>query len=258
MVKKEELSAEELERLTPDTDVDERDDDPVDFDEEDDEDFDEDDDEDFDDEEDEEDDEDFDEDDMDDEERAELFGEGFEKIEALLEAAAEEQGYELDEEDALVILGDCYRSGKGGVEQDDKKAVLCYEEATGYDNIDGTQMLGVCFFEGRGIEQDYKSAFMLLCREMDGRNAEIFRCRGLCFLNGWGTEQDYEKAFEEFRVAAENFEDEEADAASMYWLGLCYEEGKGTQPDTKLASKWYTNAAERGHKEAAERLQKLQ
>lgn len=247
MAKQEELSAEELEKLAAETDVDERDD-LVDPDEEEDDEFEDEEEDDFDDEE---------EEDMDDEELAEFFGEGFEKIEALLDEIAEQEG-ELDEEDALVILGDCYRTGKGGVEQDDKKAVMCYQEATGYDNIDGTQMLGVCYFEGRGIEQDYKSAFMLLCREMDGRNAEIFRCRGLCFLNGWGTEQNYEKAFEEFQVAAENFEDEEADAASMYWLGLCYEEGKGTKTDKKLASKWYTNASERGHKEAAARLRELQ
>lgn len=240
MAKQEELSAEELEKLAAEPDVDELDDlvDP-------DEDFDE------------EDNEDFDEDEGDDEELAEFFEEGFEKIEALLDEIAEQEGG-LDGEDALVILGDCYRTGKGGVEQDDKKAAMCYQEASGYDNIDGSQMLGVCYFEGRGIEQDYKSAFMLLCREMDGRNAEIFRCRGLCFLNGWGTEQNYEKAFEEFQVAAENFEDEEADAASMYWLGLCYEEGKGTKMDKKLASKWYTNASERGHKEAAARLRELQ
>lgn len=190
--------------------------------------------------------------------RAKFFGEGFEKIEELLDEAAEEQGGELEEEEALVILGDCYREGKGGLEQDDKKAVMCYEEATGYDCIDATQMLGVCFFEGRGIEQDYKSAFMLMCREMDGRNPEIFCYRGLCWLNGWGTEQDCERAVEEFKVIANDEEQSEAITTALYQLGLCYLEGKGTEADKDKAVEYLTKAAERSHKEAARKLQELQ
>lgn len=182
---------------------------------------------------------------------------GFRKIKDILYEVREESEF-MDSYLALFTLGNCYRKGEGGLEQDDTIAPGCFQMGCVTDCISCTQMLGVCYFEGRGIEQDYKSAFMLLCREMDGRNAEIFRYRGLCFLNGWGTEQNYEKAFEEFQVAAENFEDEEADAASMYWLGLCYEEGKGTTTDKELASKWYTNAAERGLKEAAARLRELQ
>lgn len=191
-------------------------------------------------------------------EYSEAIGEGLEKIKGYLKKVEKEYGY-MDSEIAVVALGDCYREGKEGVEQDDEKAVMCYEEATEYDCIDGVQMLGVCVFEGRGVEQDYEQAFSLLSREyMEGRNALIFRYRGLCCFNGWGTEQDYDQAFKEFQVGANNFKDDEADAASMFYLGVCYEEGKGTEPDSTEALKWYKAAVKLGNEDAEKRMQELQ
>lgn len=180
-----------------------------------------------------------------------FFNDGFWKIREELHRI-EEEGERMDSDRALVALGDSYRHGTNGMEQDDNKAVVCYERGAAVDNILCTQQLGVCFFEGRGVEQDYDNAYMCLSRDCDC-SPEVARCRALCLLNGWGTKQDLKEAAWYFQYAAK-----EGDAQAAYHLGVCYEEGKGVEASREEAAKWYGRAAEQGLTEAADRLRELQ
>ena len=70
---------------------------------------------------------------------------------------AAEQGDDM----AQLVLGDCYRKGKG-IEQSYTKAVYWYTKAAEQGNPNAQGMLGACYYEGKGIEQSYSKAVYMV------------------------------------------------------------------------------------------------
>ena len=58
----------------------------------------------------------------------------------------------------MVLLGECYEKGFGGVPQDEKQAVEWYRKAAEAGNALAMYNLGWMYAKGRGVPQDEKQA----------------------------------------------------------------------------------------------------
>ena len=155
-----------------------------------------------------------------------------------------QESAEWDNADGQNALGLCYYHGKG-VEQNFDEAFVWFDKAAQMWNIDGISNLAKCFYYGRGINQDFSRAYRLfrIASEMGVIDAQLGV--GVCLLYGRGTTKDQDKGIEIITKLAE-----QGHAEAQNDLGFLYEKGDVLKRDYKQAIHWYTLAKEKGYKNA--------
>ncbi len=162
---------------------------------------------------------------------------------------------------AMHKLGEAYRYGYNGLEQDDKKAVYWWKKTLEQDTDDSNAMrkrslialsntyhdlflqtrfdLGNCYAFGFGVNEDDSTALRLF-KEAAVTPEYQFRL-GEKFYFGDGIHASNRQALEWYmKSAVGGFRD------AMYNVGNMYYEGRGTEKDQAEAVRWWKKASDAG------------
>lgn len=174
--------------------------------------------------------------------------------------------------EAQVIMGLCYKNGKG-VDKDLEEAAKWFAKSANQGNVNGQYYLGVCYDHGWGVEQDKEQAVRWYTKAAEQGDPDSQHNLAVSYEDGEGVERnineaikwytkaaeqgydlslnnlgniymskgEYEKAVEYFKKAAEI-----GCVQSQVNIGICYEEGKGVERDDRQALWWYARAARNG------------
>jgi len=173
------------------------------------------------------------------------------------------------------LLGDCYRLGIYGLDQDDEAASYWYRQSseqgdglakmrlaeqllddgegdvdeaidllrTSIDagNYEAATILGLCFLEGEHVEQDIGSGlkYLHLAAENDDDDAQYEL--GFLYCKGEHVKQDFKKAMSFFELSAEK-----NNYRALFEIGFCYDNGQGVEEDEFKAFAYYEKASENG------------
>ena len=133
-----------------------------------------------------------------------------------------------------------YDEGKGGIEQDDKKAFDNYVIAANKGNIEAMVKVGEYFWSGKVIDQDYEQAFLWWKKAADEGSADGMYHVGFAYANGIYMEQNYVFARKWFEDAGEGH------AKALDWLGYLHQKGFGVPQSDEKAFEYYLKSADLG------------
>ena len=112
------------------------------------------------------------------------------------------------------------------------------------------QMMGQCYYNGKGLKQSYKMARrMYKLSSRQGYVPAMYNL-GLLYQNGDGVEQSYEKAVEYFSQGAHLGDDR-----AQFNLGIMYANGEGIENNHAKAREWWDRSAAQGNEGAIKYLQ---
>ena len=155
---------------------------------------------------------------------------------------------EMGDPQGVYKLGVCYDFGKGGLTEDEAKAVELYRKAAEAGNANAMNSLGVCYEYGKGgLTEDEAKAVEWYQKAAKAGEATAMNSLGYAYEYGkGGLTKDEAKAVEWYKKAAEA-----GNANAMNSLGVCYDYGKGRlTKDEAKAVEWYQKAAEAGNARA--------
>ena len=158
---------------------------------------------------------------------------------AFLKASAE-----AGNEDAMMLLADCYQKGMG-TEPDPEAAYHWFLKAAEKGNTQGIVAVANCYLNGVGVEQDAKQVFAWNIRAAEAGDATGMVNAAACYEDGFGVTKDEQKAFVLYEQAAEQRYD-----LAMYSLARCYRSGIGVEADPAQAFSWMLQLAETGNPDA--------
>lgn len=147
---------------------------------------------------------------------------------------------------AMDMLGDCYYFGRG-LAQDKETAKMWYKKAAKAGYAQAMFDLGFAYFkEGR-----YHEAVDWYGEASSKGHVEAHRHLGICYLLGEGTTCNPEFAFGLFKYAANN-----GNTDAMYNLANCFEKGEGVSRSTHKAElmRRAGEASKAGDKKTAQNL----
>jgi TPR repeat protein len=156
------------------------------------------------------------------------------------------------DEEAQVMLGNCFFAGQSGLIQDFAVAAQWYRKAAEQGDSAGQEALGSLYEYGRGVPQDYAEALKWIRKAADQGVAEAQNNLGILYLYGSGTQQNYTEALKWFRKAVE-----QRNAAAEGNLGVMYENGWGLATNVTEAISCYRKAAVLGNSSAEQSIQRL-
>ena len=150
--------------------------------------------------------------------------------------------------DAMLALGDLYRTGRG-VLCDRKTGAFLYGRASLFGNEKAHFAMGVCLERGIGVARDADEAARRYEIAARMGYAPAQNNLGGCYEYGVGVAADPMVAVEWYgRAAAQEL------AEASCRLGMCYEAGRGVSRNPERAFHLYEDAARRGSAYAAYRL----
>ena len=150
--------------------------------------------------------------------------------------------------DAMLALGDLYRTGRG-MPCDPEEGVFLYERASAFGNEKAHFAMGVCFERGIGVAHNADEAARRYETSARMGYAPAQNNLGGCYEYGIGVAEDHMAAAEWYgRAAAQEL------AEASCRLGVCYEAGRGVTRNPERAFHLYEDAARRGNAYAAYRL----
>ena len=159
---------------------------------------------------------------------------------------------EMGDPQGMYKLGVCYDFGKGGLTEDEAKAVEWYQKAAEAGNANAMMSLGVCYDFGQGeLTADEAKAVEWWKKAAEAGDAEAMSVLASCYEYGLETlKEDKAKAVEWWKKAAEA-----GVASAMCNLGYAYGCGQGgLTKDEAKAVEWYKKAAEAGDATAMHNL----
>ena len=137
-----------------------------------------------------------------------------------------ERAAELGETEAMVLLGQWYRSDMLGT-PDRGRAKAWFQRAADTDDADAEFELGLLAEE----DGDYVEAASRYRRALDWKHDEGACGLARLMLEGNGVEQNIPEALEILELASTEYESAEAE----YLLGMLYDEGKFVEQDRERA-----------------------
>jgi uncharacterized protein len=154
--------------------------------------------------------------------------------------------------EAMIRLGDIYRSGNRGVARDRPKALVWYRKAADLGAPLGMYYAGsACKFGWSGAAKDQTQAdvwyqkALAAANDLAARNdSDAMLCLGLLYNYGDGVPKDLPKALAWYLKGAVTND------AAMYMAGYLYQYGEGTTKDLSEALSWYRKAADAGDPDA--------
>jgi hypothetical protein len=156
------------------------------------------------------------------------------------------------DEEAQVMLGNCYYGGNLGFSQDFAEADQWYRKAAVQGDSAGQEALGALYEYGRGVPQDYAEAFKWFRKAAAQGVSEAQRSLAILYLNGSGVDQNYPEALTWFRKSAD-----QGNSLAQIYLGLMCENGWGLKTNVAEAMSWYQKAIALGNTNAAAYLKRL-
>jgi TPR repeat protein len=148
----------------------------------------------------------------------------------------------------------CHLHGMNGLKEDEKKAfdmcVKIEKETNGYHWAQ--EMLGSCYYYGKGVGKDVKKRFEYQSLSSEQGNSLAMNNLGVCYGKGLGTDVNLSKAFMWYEKSANL-----GYCVSMANVGNCYRYGRGVTKDVNKAREWYTKAAAQGCTASQRRLDEL-
>ena len=144
--------------------------------------------------------------------------------------------------DAQRIVGVYHEEGKGGADQDFRKAFAWYEKSAAQGNDRAMRNLARLYSDGRGVKADPQKAFELLTKAAEKGNKDALRNLGYMYYFGVGVRRDPKRAAELFEQAG--------DEAADFDLGRLYYRGEGVEKDLARAAALFEAAAKEGHPKA--------
>ena len=150
---------------------------------------------------------------------------------------------------AQTELGERYKDGRDGVQQDDGEAVTWFRRAVEQGHAGGQSNLGFMYATGRGVAQDDGEAVTWFRRAAEQGHARGQSNLGFMYSNGRGVAQDDGEAVTWYRRAAE-----QGNLGGQNNLGNSYRDGRGVAQDYGEAVTWYRRAAEQGYANAQSAL----
>ena len=145
---------------------------------------------------------------------------------------------------AQTSLGCAYQKGVG-VERDEREAFLLFESAAKQNHAEAQNQMGVAFEKGLGVGKDPVAAFHWYERAARQNHAGAQTNLGRCYEIGIHVTPVTAKAFHWYTAAAKG-----GDARGHYNLARCYADGFGTEPSEILAFQHFKESAEAGYVEA--------
>ena len=142
--------------------------------------------------------------------------------------------------EAMLQIGDRFRTGSGGV-RDDRMAVHWYRQAARQGFVPAQYNLAMMYERGRGVERDFGRAAMWYRRAATLGDVHAQHHLGEMYQQGRGVTRDPGEALRWIKRAAEQGHAELfADLAAAYW------QGKGTEPNPFQAYLWWRLAVLHG------------
>lgn len=145
-----------------------------------------------------------------------------------------EDAANLGDSFAMLLLGNLYRNGYEGVEQNYKKAVEFYEKSAALGNTEAMCLLGSMYGFGKGVPKNPQKKLELYEKAAALGDNEAMYNLGIFYENGEDVPQDYQKAREWYEKAA-TFGNTDA----MDSLGEMYEDGIGVEKNHEKAQELY-------------------
>ncbi len=142
---------------------------------------------------------------------------------------------------AQIALGLAYDQGKGGLEQDRRKAAEWFGKAAAQGAAEAQFNLGTMYDLGAGVKKDQAKALEFFGKAAAQGMADAQFNLANMYATGRGTEQDLSKAIEYYDKAGI-----QGMTRAQYNLGLLYAKGakeQGLQPNSVKAYAWLSLAA---------------
>ena len=136
-------------------------------------------------------------------------------------------------------LGDAYRLGLFGYEEDDKKAIHWFEKASEQGYAESKTALAEYLLEGEHIKKDARRAVDLLDQAAMSGHYEAYCDLALCFLDGDGVARNQKQGLKYIELAANKGIDR-----AQRILGCMYYEGEVVDKDLSAAIRWWERAAD--------------
>lgn len=128
-------------------------------------------------------------------------------------------------------------------------AVPRLREAAQAGNDEALNLLGLCYYYGRGVVKDYKKAAQYYRQASDKGNDAASLNLGSCYYNGEGVPQDGAEAVRLYKKSASK-----GNGSAYYNLGYCSELGIGVPQDFQQALNYYVEAEKLGDKESHDKI----
>ena len=144
---------------------------------------------------------------------------------------------------AMLMLADCYLSGKG-TEADPNLAFDWYRRAAEAGDTGGMTALANCYRNGTGTVSNPDLSFEWDRKAAEAGDAASMFNIAACYEDGYIVDADPKAAFEWYKKAAETGYD-----LGMYNLARCYMAGIGTPENREQAFYWTAQVAEAGNPE---------
>ena len=155
--------------------------------------------------------------------------------------------------EGMVVLGDCYRWGRGGVAEDDVAALKWYEESAEKGNSDGMNRSGQCYLAGIGCVKDDSKALAYFSSAGCLGHSYATNELAVCYCEGAGVEQNLETARELFSIRNPN-----PNADSNLNLGLMMIRGTGGAKEIGKGVSLVEKAAKAGNELAIARIAEIE
>jgi hypothetical protein len=150
------------------------------------------------------------------------------------------------------VKGMMHFHGQAGYPKDRAKAAEWFRRAADKGDSSSAEMLGRMYHEGLGVSMDDSQAFYWWSRAYSLSGSPSTQAKvGIMYMKGQGVAKDLDKGRDICRQAAEGGS---SDAA--FALGQSYANTMSFD-EWQEGCEWYKKAAKSGHKEAQEKLRKL-
>ena len=145
---------------------------------------------------------------------------------------------------AKQILGSCYEKRDNQEEKDAEKAKELYKESfvelkalaeEGHPEVQN--LLGLCYYEGRGTRKNYKKAVEWFQKSVEQGNSNALLALGICYEHGHGVQRNKVTALELITNAANK-----GLSRAQSYLGSCYAWGSLVKKDPDQAAEWFYKA----------------
>ena len=150
---------------------------------------------------------------------------------------------------AQTMLGMFYRTGQGGITQDQNKANEWFKLAADKNWSPAQLALGESYAYGWGVRQSWREAIRLYTLAANQGLAAAQTALGNLYGKGDGVTRDYKKAIEWYLRAAK-----QGDMNAQFDLGYLFSQGLGADQNLALAATYYGQAAQQGNASAQSAL----
>lgn len=130
-----------------------------------------------------------------------------------------------------------------------KEAIKYLQLAADLENVEANDLLGDCYYWGRGVEVDYPTSYEYYLFAAENGHARDQYDVGYALQYGKGIAKNITEAVYWYKQSAE-----QGCKYGQFWLAQCYWHGTGVEENREIAAKYYLQAYENGYHDAGYKL----